>query len=547
MTTNLKLLNDDQVRRFVADGFIMLDSGLPGSHHETVTRELAYALAHEPVMLGDNVVPRVPMLQEVLESPAVKGAMVSLFGEGFVWAPHRFPHNSEPLDESCEVADPLASQLPMGKGSIAGSGWHQDGHSRAGRSRWHTFRACNVFYFPHDTPKEMGVTRLLAGTHLYANLYDIVAEQVVFQDIPAGTVIIADFDVGHAETPNNTDITRYMVKFVALRTQNPVAPTWDNTESTWKTPDDLITPFELPTVWTIQWNWLRGAPRSEHIDAKEVAALHGLLNNLSDRDQSTRLKSLYDVITIGAPAVDDLIKTLCETAGMDRHISPPPTEPGFAAQSRDHLERRFSQRQFVPEDTAIVLAAIGAPAVPYLVELLGHEDPWIRMNAAYALGDAGPEVAGNEADRVGELLDDPLESVVRVAADALCCLPTFGPQTIARIHRHLVEAIPEWQIPAMGEPKVSGNWTFQDQVRYVETWALLSRVSAENPPEETEAALIDALGDDTGFVPAIATEGLKRLGTNAALRAAVEFLQVHRWDTLGQRYAREAAETREAS
>ena len=45
------------------------------------------------------------------------------------------------------------------------------------------------------------------------------------------------------------------------------------------------------------------------------------------------------------------------------------------------LERRFSERQFVPEDAAIGLAAIGTPAAPKLVELLAHEDPWIRINA----------------------------------------------------------------------------------------------------------------------------------------------------------------------
>jgi hypothetical protein len=93
-----------------------------------------------------------------------------------------------------------------------------------------------------------------------------------------------------------------------------------------------------------------------------------------------------------------------------------------------------------------------------------------------------------------------------------------------------------------GVSKVSGNWTVENQIRYVCTWALLARVSRDNPPQEIEAALIDALGDETGFTQGIATEGLKRLGTNSALRAAVDFLQVHRWDNLQQRYFREDAE-----
>ena len=117
-----------------------------------------------------------------------------------------------------EDFDPFENQPVMGKGSISGSGWHQDGHSKAGRSRWHTFKAINMFYFPHDVPLEMGPTRLLAGTHLYATLREAQPSQVFHQPIKKGTVVIADFDVGHAGTPNRTETSRYMLKFVALRT-----------------------------------------------------------------------------------------------------------------------------------------------------------------------------------------------------------------------------------------------------------------------------------------------------------------------------------------
>ncbi len=99
---------------------------------------------------------------------------------------HRFPHNSEPVADAADTFDPFENQPPMGKGSISGSGWHQDGHSRAGRSRWHTFRAANLFYLPHDTPVVMGPTRLLAGSHLYANLHDTKPEQVFMRDMRAG-------------------------------------------------------------------------------------------------------------------------------------------------------------------------------------------------------------------------------------------------------------------------------------------------------------------------------------------------------------------------
>ena len=152
--------------------------------------ELAVSMNEGSPLLGDNLLPRIPMLADLLDSPAVDGAMKSLLGEHYAWAPHRFPHNSEPLaaaDRSDDF-DPFLNNARMGPGSISGSGWHQDGHSKAGRSRWHTFRAANLFYFPQDTPLAKGPTRLLAGSHLYANITLATPDQVVLRDIPKGTV-----------------------------------------------------------------------------------------------------------------------------------------------------------------------------------------------------------------------------------------------------------------------------------------------------------------------------------------------------------------------
>jgi ectoine hydroxylase-related dioxygenase (phytanoyl-CoA dioxygenase family) len=76
----------------------------------------------------------------------------------------------------------------------------------------------------------MGPTRFLAGSHLYATLHDLRAEQAVMQEIPAGSVVIAHFDLVHAGSPNNSEQMRYMMKFVALRCENPTRPTWHSVE-----------------------------------------------------------------------------------------------------------------------------------------------------------------------------------------------------------------------------------------------------------------------------------------------------------------------------
>ena len=530
-------LTDEQVRRYVADGFLVLDSGLPADFHAAVADELRYCMAHEKPLPGDNLLPRIPALSELLAAPAVRGAVASVLGPEFAWAPHRFPHNSEPLADPPEHFDAFENGPRMGEGSISGSGWHQDGHSRAGRARWHTFRAANLFYFPHDVPLAMGPTRLLAGSHLYANLHGIRREQVFMAPMPAGSMVLADFDVAHAGAPNRTAESRYMLKFVALRQANPAGPSWRNLEAEWRTPKHLHTPHDLPVAWRSLWNWLHGFDRNagQCAAAASEAEAEDLIAAMRDGDQEQRLAALYGLATAGEVAVAPLVGALLDTAGQGRHVSPPPSERAFYGVSEDPRDRRFTNRQFVPEDAAVALGAIGGPAAPRLGELLAHNDPWIRINAAYALGEAGS--AGYAyADRVGQLLAEPSDAVVRAALDALCALP-FDAATVACIQRLLTEETAAWQAPAMGK-----HWSLQDQVRYAACWALVARASGGgDPPEGLEAALLAALRDDTGYVPATACEGLRRLGSHAGLEAAVDYLQHRRWDTVHHRFTRAGA------
>lgn len=523
------LLCDEQVQRYIADGYIMVDSNLDPSFHASVTEQVAYALENEIPHPGDNIVPRVPALNLLCEAPTVCGALISLLGRQFAFLPHRFPHNSEPLGENqATQIEAFDGQPKMAKGSISAPYWHQDGHASCARTRWHTFRAANVFYFPHDTPLHMGPTRFLAGSHLYATLHDVCAEQAVMRVIPAGSVVIADFDLAHAGTPNNSDRGRYMVKFVALRTEDPVAPTWDHQEPEWQTPADLSNPHDLPVAWKSLWNWLCGADRNEGRTLPEGQDLQGLLAGMRSASQQERLSSLYDAAAIGAPAVDGLIDALLQTAGQDKHRSPEPNNKALFGRSANHLNRFYIGGQFTPEDVAIALGVIGAPAVPRLVKLLHHEDPWIRLNAVYALGDAGPKAVGAHIDDVAALLNDPEGCVIRVALDALCALGTFGPATVKQLHRFLAKDIPAWDVSIEGEARLA----MLSQIRYLSSLALLAWVSnTDSPSLEVEAALIDTLDDENGYPPLIACLALERLGSVDAMRAAIHYLRARCWDS----------------
>lgn len=322
-----------------------------------------------------------------------------------------------------------------------------------------------------------------------------------------------------------------MLKFVGLRQQNPDSASWDHRDADWCTPTGLRTPNEIPQAWRSLWNWLRGAPRSEGIPAPAVADAAPHLAGLVSRDQGERLVALYDLVALGEQAVAVLVEALLATAGLDRHTSPPPTDPAFHGGSPDHRHRGFTHRQFTPEDTAVALGAVGEPAVAALLELLDHDDPWMRMNAAYAIGEADPN--GVCADRLGALLEDQLDAVVRAALDALCCQPSFTGATVQRLHRLLTEDTVPWHAPAMG-----AQWSIQDQIRYVTVWALTARASNPDPPAVLEAALVAAWREDTGYSPAVACEGLARLATNSALAAAVRYLQTYRCDPAYHRFWR---------
>ena len=50
----LQLLSDDQVQRFIADGFVIIDSKLEASFHQKVAKQIAYALEYELPHPGGN-------------------------------------------------------------------------------------------------------------------------------------------------------------------------------------------------------------------------------------------------------------------------------------------------------------------------------------------------------------------------------------------------------------------------------------------------------------------------------------------------------------
>ena len=80
MSDLITLLNDDEIEGFIADGFILLQSDVNKALHVQVERRLREVTSAES-WHGNNILPRIPELYEVLECSVVRGALVSLLGK----------------------------------------------------------------------------------------------------------------------------------------------------------------------------------------------------------------------------------------------------------------------------------------------------------------------------------------------------------------------------------------------------------------------------------------------------------------------------------
>lgn len=199
------LLNDLQVATFVCTGYHLVEPKHRPGLNEAIDAQLS-AMTRNP---GDRIWEEVPLLSEVFDNPAVRGALASLLGHDVAMHGHRHWHNRGPGPWS--------------------QGWHQDSTN----VRHHQTRVCLALYYPHDVTLEMGPTVIMPGTHFrnaptdrmatYGNLRGQVALAV-----KAGTVAITHYDIWHGGSINRSNRVRHMLKFLFKRTKEPTAPEWNH-------------------------------------------------------------------------------------------------------------------------------------------------------------------------------------------------------------------------------------------------------------------------------------------------------------------------------
>lgn len=524
------LLNDTAMEHFVVNGFAQVQSTLPASVHESAHENTRRAFRNAASMEDDrimnpanNILPMVPELQDVLDDPAVTGALTSIFGCDYLVHPHRHchPNFAVPRDRPCTTI----------------MGIHKDGHADGNpKPRHRVPRWGLLFYNPHACPEELGPTCITPQSHIYHRITNggardrnvavepggerlLLPGNYVKRDfLPVvgelGTVSILHFDMVHSVITNVGDIARYAHKFVIMRTENPDEPSWDGGTTPWSesVPPDAR---DHSGYWRFLWNWLRGsADRHEDLPApsREVTELIALLK--AD-DAPTRLGAANELGLhrgAAATAVPDLVAALADDDDAMRvnacYALGAIGEPAIGAL----LDRARGEATFFAEQPILnvseaihALIAVGEPARPALLEELTAGEVHMQAWSAFALGELGRA----DGATAGHLATATTHAEPPVAKHAISALGISG--------------------RASEETEAAARALLEDEDRDKRVYAAQALIRLGASSEPTIEALARALSDPHPYVAAFAHEQLYRVGDADSQGALLRYLRKLRW------------------
>ncbi len=368
------LLTDKQMAQFIAHGYITINTDLCEDFHQKIfdEHEMIFEKEGNP---GNNLLPRIPLVNRVLTDPKVVGALISTLGEDYYLQPHRHPHHN--------VAN---SQ---------GQSMHQDGGKR-----WsHRTRYLLAFYYPQDTPLNRGPSGIIPGSHYFNTPEGAPIDAELPLVTPAGTVTICDYDLWHRAMPNTSEKNRFMIKFLFARMTEPEKPTWNNKNLEWVDvppvlPNDNI---DCQQMYAQRWYWHCGEYRAPQYLTKKSP--RELLNEIAGENERRAIAAAYRAASLGESLVDELIELL------------------------------GSDSEMIRRNSAYALSAIGRPSVIPLQNALDADQTEKRADAATILGDLGT-IASSAGKKLCEIYNDDDEIVRRRYVEALGTIKSNSPNVI---------------------------------------------------------------------------------------------------------------------
>lgn len=468
----MRLLDDNQMARFLRDGFVVLDPrGLGDEFHATMydaacqVHDEARAVGGDSThlqIIGDNLRARIPGLERLLTDPTVVGALTSVLGEGYFLHPHHFVHESSRYDQGFHQD----GNLP----------WNDRAHYRTHRPNW-----AMLFYYPQRVTDDNGPTEVLPGTQYWTTNFEMAdgkwhrgdaVDKKVRQEalrngddavrdayidkvvdslgisrlarhrihVPPGGVVLAHYDLMHrgTRTAPTFDGRRFMYKFYLLRSRDPGGPSWHNRAAA---PPLTGHPCLNGVVERI-WHWLRGdagwRPVVERVDQVERIVSAGA--------EDERIRLAYELGWLArndagiAREIGVLLNAADEALRRSMVYAAGIAGPAVEAEVLRALDSDQARVRRVAAGAAGEARLARSTAVEALFRRLEDDaDDLVRSNAAYALGNiARVPGAGVSAERLLARLDPAVEpdntgnggmsrSTVRVSvAYALCNMTLDG-------------------------------------------------------------------------------------------------------------------------
>ena len=453
-------LTDDQMRTFIRDGYITVRPNLPREYHDEMFAKVDEVFQTEGNP-GNNLLPRIPELQLLYDDPVTRGALAGIMGDDYYLEPHRFVHFNQPHSK--------------------GQTLHKDSFTR----RRHHTRWLVTFYYPQDTPLEMGPTGVVPGTQ-YTN---VIPEDSYDREIgaagDAGRIVIANYDIVHRGMPNHTDRKRYMVKFLFNRMGEPTAPSWDNNDAEWGDDDD-----EYGGLLSHAWDWFRADTNGA--DNNNGGSVDALIAALSGDSEPAAFDAAYTLGAIGEPAVGPLIDTM-RAGSADNWYN-----------DKDRLRRVPGQMEN-SANASYALTAMGTPAVPALIDTMAAAEEWDKALAAETLGDIGLGAR------------DAMQPLNEASRDRHPAVRSQAVEALGQVAQGTSDAV-----PALTD-------ALSDEDETVRRNASLAVAKLGPMAEEAVDALSNVLNDPNRYVLGNAAEALKRIGTPDATEVLIDHLMTARW------------------
>ena len=473
-------LRAEQIREFLARGFLLLDSQLPVSFHRHAF-ERVQGLDNGAGHFGNNLLPLVPELGELFHDPAINGALQSILGPRYLMHPHRALHSN-----------------PTGSAAQA---FHKDsywGYMR--RVRNHRPWWVMLMYFPQDTPVYLGPTSVMEGSqHLHQR------PEYRCREVPAsgkaGQFLLIHYDIWHRKMKNLRAADRYMLKFEFTRMLAP-PPSTRKTTTRWQVPKRRPS-IDLRPIWRSNWHWLAGEPAPLSAEGK----LDHWLSELDSIDEANGINAGYFAASHGKAAVGPLLSALEANASANTNLKRY-ADDGSQWQ-QDHVVRNATHG----------LVSIGALALPGLVKTLTNGNARARKHAAFALGELSVTSAASQRALVAATQDQDVH--VRIAAAEALGMATTSAARIRGVGDALVQALSDGD----------------SEVRFTATLALARLVTRAQAQKKQSPlafdylvdALSNALYDSNRYVAAHAADALERIGTRRAYEQLLPYLRTSRW------------------